>query len=157
MESSVELQPMLSYAVWPLIVCGALLAAAIIVLVVLRVQLVRRERMADIQMLMKKPLDKNRVKRKYLAELEKIGMDFEQGQLDIRGAYQQMSMCIRGFVHAMTGIRVQNYTLNDIEELNMPVLYDLVAEYYTPEFAFRSEGDVRDSIARTRSMIERWV
>ena len=67
-----------------------------------------------------------------------------------------MSRCIRGFVHAATGIRVQNYTLYNIERLNMPELYYLVAEYYAPEFARKSDGDVRTSLEKTRSLIERW-
>ena len=81
---------------------------------------------------------------------------YDQGKLDVRGAYQRMSRCIRGFVHAATGIRVQNYTLYDIERLNMPELYYLVAEYYAPEFARKSDGDVRASLEKTRSLIERW-
>ena len=67
-----------------------------------------------------------------------------------------MSMCIRKFVHAVTGIKVQNYTLGDIGGLNMPGLYNLVSEYYSPEFARKSEGDVINSLAKTRSMIEQW-
>ena len=104
-----------------------------------------------------RPEDKDRIRRKYIAELDVIGMDFENGRLDIRHAYQKMSMCIRKFVHEMTDIKVQNYTLRDIGTLGIPDLYSLVAEYYAPEFARRSEGDVRNSLARTRSAIERWI
>lgn len=38
----------------------------------------------------------------------------------------------------------------------MPELYYLVAEYYAPEFARKSDGDVRASLEKTRSLIERW-
>ncbi len=102
------------------------------------------------------PMDMGRVKARYLSELADIAGQYDQGKLDIRGAYQRMSRCIRGFVHAATGIRVQNYTLYDIERLNMPELYYLVAEYYAPEFARKSDGDVRASLEKARSLIERW-
>ena len=101
-------------------------------------------------------MDINVVKNKYLSELAGIDRDFSMGKEDIRGAYQRMSQCIRQFVHAVTGIKVQNYTLQDIRRLNMPMLYALVAEYYAPEFARKSEGDVRNSLDKTRSLIERW-
>lgn len=66
------------------------------------------------------PMDMGRVKARYPSELVDIAGQYDQGKLDVRGAYQRMSRCIRGFVHAATGIRVQNYTLYDIERLNMP-------------------------------------
>ena len=69
------------------------------------------------------PMDMGRVKARYLSELADIAGQYDQGKLDVRGAYQRMSRCIRGFVHAATGIRVQNYTLYDIERLNLSLIH----------------------------------
>ena len=41
---------------------------------------------------------------------------------------------------------LQNYTLEEIEKLKMQVLYELVKEYYTPEFAKESIGDINSAI-----------
>lgn len=154
MKSSVNLQDPLSYAVWPVILTGLILVLCIATLVVIKLVAAKNKKPPVV---VKKPfVDVNKLKLKYIRELDNIGRDFEAGKTDIRGAYQQMSMCIRKFVHAVTGIKVQNYTLGDIGGLNMPGLYNLVSEYYSPEFARKSEGDVINSLAKTRSMIEQW-
>lgn len=157
MESSVSLQEPFSYAIWPIVVAGALVLTALIYwgIVLIRKKLSDRPQKPVVRELGAD--DKDRIRKKYIGELDAIGADFDTGRLDIRHAYQKMSMCIRRFVHEMTGIKVQNYTLCDIGTLGIPDLYSLVAEYYAPEFARKSEGDVRNSLARTRSTIERWI
>lgn len=157
MESSVSLQDPFTYAVWPLAAAGAVVLAALIFWAVILIRKKRANAPEKPVIRVLSPDDRERIKRKYMAELDKIGSDFDSGRLDIRHAYQKMSMCIRRFVNEMTGIKVQNYTLQDIGPLGIPALYSLVAEYYAPEFARRSEGDVKNSLARTRSMIERWI
>lgn len=157
MESSVNLQEPLSYVVWPIVLTGAITAAVLLFFGVCWYLGRRRKMAAELPKVVKPaPMDMGRVKARYLSELADIAGQYDQGKLDVIGAYQRMSRCIRGFVHAATGIRVQNYTLYDIERLNMPELYYLVAEYYAPEFARKSDGDVRASLEKTRSLIERW-
>ena len=155
MESSISLQEPFSYAVWPMILTGGILAAVICCFAVLRIAKVRREK-KKLQIIEIPALDMQKIKSKYLGELMKIQEEFDEGNIDIRSAYQRMSRCSRGFVQSVTGIRVQNYTLQDIAALNIPSLYELVAEYNSPEFSRHSEGDVRRSIAKTRSLIETW-
>lgn len=156
MESSVELQDPFSYALWPLVVAGIIAAAALIYFAVLISLRIYRRKRSEPKIEYVKPVSVEKLKLKYIAELDRIYAQFRGGGLGIREAYQQMSMCIRKFVHSVTGIKVQNYTLTDIQRLNMPVLYALVSEYYAPEFARKSEGDVINSLVKTRSMIERW-
>ena len=149
MESSVNLQEPLSYVVWPIVLTGVITAAVLLFFGVCWYLRRRRKMAAELPKVVKPaPMDMGRVKARYLSELADIAGQYDQGKLDVRGAYQRMSRCIRGFVHAATGIRVQNYTLYDIERLNMPELYYLVAEYYAPEFARKSDGDVRASLEK---------
>ncbi len=155
MESSVSLQDSFSYAVWPVILTGGILAAVICYFVVTKIVKSRREKQR-IQIKEIPALDIQGIKSRYLGELMKIQEEFDGENIDIRHAYQRMSRCSRGFVHAVTGIKVQNYTLQEIAALNIPPLYELVAEYYSPEFSRHSEGDVRRSLAKTRSLIETW-
>jgi len=56
----------------------------------------------------------------------------------------------------MTNIKVQNYTLSDIEKINIPILYELVKEYYEPEFSKSSEGNILISLEKTRKVMESW-
>lgn len=100
--------------------------------------------------------DVQRIKGRYISELSRIENELIRSRMSVREAYQRMSECIRGFVFDVTGIRVQNYTLQDIQELNIPILSELIVEYYAPEFAQRSKGNVNDSINKTKWVIERW-
>ena len=80
----------------------------------------------------------------------------DKNEITIRKAYQNLSSIIRYFVYAVTGIKVQNYTLEDIKGLNMSMLYELIKEYYRPEFAEKSLGDIKLSIEKTRKVIKKW-
>lgn len=156
MESSVSLQEPFSYALWPVLVTGLLVLGVVLYFAAARLLEVYRKKKNTPPVVRKRPVDTEKIRAKYISELDGIYEDFKSGRLDVRAAYQRMSMCIRRFVHAMTGIRVQNCTLSDIGKLDMPVLYGLVAEYYAPEFARKSQGDVEQSLIKTRSFFERW-
>lgn len=96
------------------------------------------------------------IKIKYLRKLLSLERKIEKNEITIRKAYQGLSNIIRYFVHDVTGIKVQNCTLEDIKKLNMPKLYALIKEYYRPEFAEKSLGDVKSSIEKTRKVIRKW-
>ena len=96
------------------------------------------------------------IKKEYISQLIKIQEGYDNGQLAMRDTYQRISASIREFVFKVTDIEVHNYTLTDIKRLNMPVLAELVEEYYRPEFEKESLGDVKNSIEKTQRAIERW-
>ena len=96
------------------------------------------------------------IKKEYISQLIKIQEGYDNGQLAMRDTYQRISASIREFVFKVTDIEVHNYTLTDIKRLNMPVLAELVEEYYRPEFEKESLGDVKNSIEKTKRAIERW-
>ena len=60
------------------------------------------------------------------------------------------------FVYEMTGISVQNCTLEEIRPLRIPRLTRLVEEYYEPEFSSEDLGDALKSLSKTRKEIESW-
>ncbi len=95
-------------------------------------------------------------KEKYLKQLDKIDNKYKNKKIALRKAYQQISATIRLFVFEVTNIKTQNYSLSEIKELNMPALYELIEEFYEPEFASRSEGDFEASINNARRVIEKW-
>ena len=96
------------------------------------------------------------IKRKYLKKLNLIENKFKNGTIQLREAYQSISEAIRLFVFEVTEIKTQNYSLIEIKKLNMPVLYELIEEYYEPEFASKSKGDFAASIDKARRVINEW-
>ena len=103
-----------------------------------------------------KNVDINEIKRKYLEVLDVIESQLNTNMIHIRIAYQDISRVIRHFVYEVTNIHVQNYSLKEIKDLDMPMLYELMQEYYVPEFSKYSYGNVKDSLQKTRKVIEKW-
>lgn len=157
MQTSVTLQEPFSYAVLPMILVGALIFFYGIYLLVSVSK--KQHKKTPICQTLNKPnagTDIRTIKIKYLTELENIKQELWREQITTREAYQKMSRCIRQFVYEVTGIQVQNYTLQDIRQLHMPSLEALIAEYYAPEFAVTSLGDSTASLERTKRAIELW-
>lgn len=157
MKTSITLQEPFSYSMIPMIVVGILVALYGIYLIISILQKQPKKKIATpVPKKIISPADIQTIKSKYLAELENIKQALWTQQISTRDAYQKMSLCIRHFVYEVTGIQVQNYTLEDIKGLHMPGLEALIAEYYAPEFAMTSMSDSSASIERTKRVIELW-
>ena len=154
--TSVTLQLPFSYAILPLILLGILIIGYGIYLFICAIQKRRRKKPALRLVNPPAPADIRTIKGKYLTRLENIRQALCKNQITTREAYQQMSLCIRHFVYEVTGIQVQNCTLEDIRKLHMPGLEALIAEYYAPEFAVNSQGDSAASLEKTKRVIELW-
>lgn len=96
------------------------------------------------------------VKNRYLEQVDVILNEFKSNNIDNRQVYYKLSILIRQFVFEMTNINVNYYTLSDIEKLNIPVLYELLYEFYIFEFSKISQGNVLSSIKKTKDVIFRW-
>lgn len=156
MDTSVKLQGMLSFSKNPLLIFGAVIVAYLLMIVILFVIRILKKR---------KPVKKAatvqehrpvRNKQKYLAELDSIKAEYDAGRIDYRKAYNRTSLCVRKFVHAATGKKVQSYTLEDIKNEGMTGLGQLIEEFYKPEFARESESDFESSLQKTKKVIEQW-
>ena len=154
MQVSVSLRPLFSYSIIYLILVIFIIIALSIFIILKRKKKVVVPENIEIEDTGKKNI--RTIKIKYLKKLNIIEKKLEKNEISIRKAYQNLSAVIRYFVHAVTGIKVQNCTLEDIKKMNMPLLYELIKEYYTPEFAEKSVGDVKSSIEKTRKVIKKW-
>ena len=96
------------------------------------------------------------IKNKYIDKLNKLEDSVKGNKISNRGAYLAISRIIREFVKEITRIDVVKYTLSDIKNLKMDNLYELVKEYYEPEFSYNSQGDIIKSINKTRKEIHLW-
>lgn len=157
MKTSVKLQSPLSYQLMPLIALGIIITSLLLYFMICFV-LKRLKATHNAPVICQRtPNQVANIKAKYLRELYKAETDFVNRQISMRNTYQKMSRIIRGFVHEMTGLRVNYFTLQDIRSLGIPALEELIEEYYGPEFAKYSSADVTASINKTKRIIEGWA
>lgn len=156
MHLDVKLQGPYNYSTWPIYLLLALLVLSIVFLIIYFKFL--RNKIKDKKIKIKKPpLSKvEEIKNKYLLAIDKIEIDIKLKNIGNRKAYRELSSAIRLFVYEMTGLRVQNYTLTEISTLNIHPLTQLVAEYYSPEFKMAENGNVMESISKTKGVIQSW-
>ncbi len=151
MQVAIELSPMFSYSL--LII---LIIVVIIILLIIFYPKKKKNNTTVTNVIIPSEKDIQKIKNKYLTEIKRLAINFNENKISNRMAFQQLSLIIRNFIHEATNIQVQNYTLSEIKQINMPILYELVSEYYDPEFCKISKGNVLQSIAKTKEVIEKW-
>ena len=144
------LRPMFSYSIIPIII-------TVIIIIVILFFLLKKEKKEKPPIVIP-PKVENRmtIKEKYLKEIISLKNDSLENKITNRKSYQRLSVIIRKFIYEMTHIKVQNYSLEEIRKVNIPILTQLVEEYYDPEFSKNSSGNIINSIDKTREVIERW-
>lgn len=158
MQTSVNLQNLYSYSSAPLIL--AILALVFLTIYVYNKKNKPQEKLNKVETTKKIP-EKNikdipTIKKRYLSDLNSIEDKYQNGKYDLRQAYQQISECVRMFVFEVTDIQTLNYTLTEIKKLNITGLYDLIKEFYEPEFALKSKADFADSINKAKDIVKKW-
>ena len=152
MQVTIQLSDMFSYSLWPIIIFFLLTVTYILFLRKKKDKKIKE----DYEILDLSYKDINYIRKKYLKKINELEDKVNNKQITNRKAYLSLSAIVRNFVHEMTGIKVHKYTLKDIKKLNMPQLTMLVEEYYHPEFAEYSLGNIKESISKTRKVIEKW-
>lgn len=156
MPITVELQDMHSYSALMIIFVIAFLILSIGVLVFL---LIRRYRKTNVKPKVRveiTPANRENIKQKYFSLLNELETKCSNNKISNRKAYQELSKITRHFVYEATGIKVHNYTLQEIKETNIAGLYSVISECYMPEFAVDKNGEIYSSIAKARKVIEEW-
>lgn len=153
MELKTELQEMFSYSFIPIIIIFIILVC-LIIFTILFIKKTKKQNIIIKQIIPKK--DINIIKNDYLSRINNLLNDINNKKVSNRKAYQQLSVLIRNFIYEATGIKVQNYSLEEIKITSIPYLYDLIYEFYDPEFNKISTSSVKDSINKTVSVIQKW-
>lgn len=150
MQVPTELRPMFSYSLLEIII--------VIIVIIVLLCINKRKNKKEIKKTVIVPNYKDLVsiKKKYLFKLKELSNNLNSNTITSRKAYQNLSSLIRNFIYEATNIKVQNYTLKEIKMIGIPILYELVSEYYDPEFAKISKGNISLSINKTRMVIEKW-
>ena len=157
MQITVNLQDMFSYSFTPILLFGAL--ALLFCFIASRMKKApkkpaKKENVRITQP--EKPKNISSIKAAYIKQLADIEKKYSANELTNRMAYQKLSLIVREFVYEVTNIKVTNFTLQELKELNMPKLYTLIEEFYTPEFAIKDDGNFLESIQKARKVIEEW-
>ena len=158
MQITVNLQDMFSYSFAPILLFGAL--AVLFCFIASRLKKApkkkprKKEKIRTTQT--EKPKNVSSIKAAYIKKLMDIEKNYSANELTNRMAYQKLSLIVRQFVYEVTNIKVTNYTLQELKELRMPKLYELIEEFYTPEFAAQNDGNLIESIQKARKVIEEW-
>ena len=150
MQVTTELKSMFSYSFFPIFFTTLALILLSLLANYYKKSVVRRK------IAMPYPKDLLIIKKKYLLKIQTLLNDFYDKKISDRHAYQSLSRLVRNFIYEVLNIKVQNYTLKEIKMLNIPILDELVSEYYDPEFSKISKGNVVESIEKTRMVIEKW-
>lgn len=159
MESTVNLQEPFMYHLWPLLVLIILLFALGAILFVLNYKKTEKKIVEKPVFDQPKPvlrLDKAAIKAKYVNYLIDLYNKVHAGQMDTKAAYQELSMLVRDFVKEVSGLDVTTSTLQEIRGKNIPVIEQLISEYYEPEFAFETDDDAKSAINNAKRIIEKW-
>lgn len=158
MQTTINLQEPFTYSIIPLVIIIVCIIIATIYLLNLKNSKkeieIKRE---DVKKIPEKNIKNIPViKNKYLQQLKDIEDKYTNNKIELRKAYQLISEAIRLFVFEVTDITTQNYSLAEIKKINIPELYNLIEEYYEPEFASKTMGDFSSSINKARRVINEW-
>lgn len=157
-EVSVDLQDPFSYMILPIIILVSVIVVAIIGLLLF--EYFKRKKLGIKTVKEKpvvfKPKNKEELQREYLAKIDKVQNAYQSGKMDVRTAHQELSAIVRMFVHEMTGINAQNFSLLELKAHDIFKVSDLIEEFYAPEFALRTDKDTMNSIHDARTVIQTW-
>ena len=154
MPITVELQDMHSYSPILLIVVVIILAIFIATIVIIMVKKYSKQNANEGREIT--IVDREQIKLKYINLLNGLEEQCRSGKIANRKAHQELSKIARNYIYETTGVKVQNYTLNEIKGTNMPGLYNVVSECYAPEFSIDKDGDIYISISKARKVVEGW-
>ena len=164
MTTSVELQEPLSFAVWPWVALAvALLGAVAFVLIRKLVAYMKKKK--ELERLAAEERKRNPVpvkpslpelKDKYMQKIIALENQFLTGQIESREAYEELSNLFRTFIYDATGVPAHKFTLYDMRGFNNPIAYNLVNNYYAPEFSSDTKGNILESIDFTKRAVFEW-
>lgn len=91
-----------------------------------------------------------KMKKDYIGRVSALLNGYLSGNLTKRDGYQKLSGIIRSFVHEVTGINVESFTVKEVKDLGIRKLDELMEEYYVPEFAEDEKAENKDFAASCR-------
>ncbi|MBQ3408857.1 MAG: hypothetical protein IJH12_06625 [Clostridia bacterium] len=158
MQTSINLQGLYRYSVIPVLIFFIIFMIMTIYLIVKRAEKSSITKNKPRTKVIPEKNVKNipAIKSKYLGKLNEVEDRYRNKKISLRRAYQQISEDVRYFVFEVTDITTQNFSLSEIKQVNIPGLYEVIEEYYEPEFASKSVGDFDNAINKARRIVNEW-
>lgn len=164
MVTTVELQAPFEYSWWVYVIEAVVLLAALSLLIyvisrVVKILRVKKPAPKVTRHIMLTPERLESLRKLYIGQVHDIQVAYSAGQLDKRDGYQRLSAVIRSFVHEVTGINVENFTVREVKAMGIRKLDVLMEEYYVPEFAEDEKGrdkDLMTSCQTAMGVIKSW-
>ena len=157
MQTSVKLQEMMSYSLVIAIIAAVLVIVPVVIFVVIKLTKFKpKKRVKKVVAKPKKKYDPATLKQMYLDKVREIEAQYASGVIDMRQAHILLSQCVREYCEEASSVPANALTLREIEKLNKPTLYNLIKEFYEPEFAYDSDKDIKASFTRAAEVIRTW-
>lgn len=159
MPITVEFQDMFMYSVIPAalaVLVATVVGVAGFIYFKKRKNVKPKEQVKQEQPVTKPVVNEVQIRDRYCQMVNELEAKFKSGKLSNRTAYQKLSEILRQFVFELTGVKVHNFTLEEIKKVNMPNLTRIIDECYAPEFSVDNEGDIYNTIQKTRMVIKEW-
>ena len=144
------------------VVLGAIALTAIVFFLIKAFRILRKKKNAPRPAATKIAMSPDmiyRVKNQYASRVQALLNNYSQNKIDKREGYQQLSALIREFVHEVTGINVENFTIKEVKAFGIKKLDVLMEEYYVPEFAEDEKAkdkDFAESCNKAVGVIKAW-
>ena len=100
-----------------------------------------------------------RMKQFYISRVQALLDGYGAGTLSKREGYRNLSAIIRSFIHEVTGINVETFTVKEVRAMGIRKLDILMEEYYVPEFAEDKKAENKDFAASCKvamGVIQSW-
>ena len=158
MQTSVKLQDMMSYSVIMTIVAVVMIVLPVIIFIILKLtkfkpkQKVKKVKAAPV----KKKVDPAVLRSMYLEKIKEVETRYNTSLIDFRQAYIELSSIVREYCSEASGVPANSLTLRELEVLNVPSLFNLIKEFYEPEFAPASDRDINQSFRNAREVVNSW-
>lgn len=161
MQTSVDLQSPFSYSLLLTLILAALVVLPLLIygiyMLIKHKPKKRPKKVKKPKPVKPKPVNVELVRRDYLNKLSTLKAKHSSGAIDDRTAYIELSSTVRNFVHEVTGIDTQNFTLAELKELNMPKLAILIEKFYRPEFSYEDQtADINQAFTDARTVVSQW-
>ncbi len=158
MVTTVKLQSPFEYSWWVAAIAAVLIVAAIGVLVytimkMLEYRTKKQQYRPAYRKVVMTPEVLFRVKNQYSQRVENIISKYNSGDITKRDGYQELSFVIREFVHQVTGINVESFTVKEVKAMGIRKLDVLMEEYYVPEFAEDEKAREKDLLTSCNTAI----
>ncbi|WGW10815.1 hypothetical protein LWF01_11885 [Saxibacter everestensis] len=107
----------------------------------------------------KQPISLDALKAHYLGRIDDIGERGRHGQLPPKACAQQLSVLVREFAQAASGIEAPMMTLEELRAGGQNRLGDAVEHFYPDEFASstRTRPDSDPTVAQARELVLAWA